>query len=191
MALRRGPDAVVGSRYQDEFIVFQPSGRVLRFAVANTRPGAKTPTPDAPDANGDGQPDLSMLRPGNYTAKGDWFFGTKIQYEKDLPAWRVVSAGYADAALAWRDTNHDGFFSDVEQRASERRGDVMLYSRVHFSYEPTGSPIRGGRTGYGVASNGCPTVPLSDWPEFIAAVGGRSADFGYSIVDTGEDAPRR
>ncbi|WP_437728200.1 hypothetical protein [Sorangium sp. So ce861] len=108
---------IVRSRneYDDAFVLlnFQGDEKVYEFRGA-THPYQKTSTA-SPDADGDGRPDVGMLRPGHYhvQARSDPY--------KGHPALVVLrTSGVNRGRLpAYRDTNHDGLFDEAEMRASE------------------------------------------------------------------------
>ncbi|MFT3712691.1 MAG: peptidoglycan-binding domain-containing protein [Archangium sp.] len=160
LGLRQG----VGSsarRYDDQFVVLTPDGHVQRFTGA-THPGQNSSTA-SPDVTGDGRGDVGMIRPGNYRVvpNGD---------HAGAPSFHVRTLGGSGNLNGWRDTNHDGQFSDAERAGSERRGDTL--SGVLFHQGGSNAP----------SSIGCQTMSPAEYRRFLDAVGGPRASFTYTLV---------
>ncbi|MCB9655440.1 MAG: peptidoglycan-binding protein [Deltaproteobacteria bacterium] len=149
-------------RYDDQFIVLLPSGRVHRFAGA-THP-SQTRSDQAPDVNGDGVGDVGIIRPGNYQARPN---GTHAR----AASYRVSTIGRSGLIPGWRDTNHDGTYDSSEVARSERRGDNM--TGILFHQGNSSAP----------ASIGCLTLAPSVYRSFLSAVGGPSAKFSFTLVE--------
>ncbi|MFZ5446342.1 MAG: peptidoglycan-binding domain-containing protein [Myxococcota bacterium] len=160
LGLRQG---VGGStrRYDDQFIVLTPDGRVQRFSGA-THPGQNS-SRASPDVTGDGQGDVGMIRPGNYRVvpNGD---------HAGAPSFHVRTLEGSGNLPGWRDTNHDGSFSDRERTGSESRRDTL--NGVLFHQGGSNSPT----------SIGCQTMSPAEYRRFLDAVGGPRASFTYTLV---------
>ncbi|MBK8012305.1 MAG: peptidoglycan-binding protein [Deltaproteobacteria bacterium] len=150
------------SRYDDQFIVLLPNGRVHRFAGA-THPG-QTRSDQAPDVNGDGVGDVGIIRPGNYQARPNGVHARAASF-------RVSTIGRSGLIPGWRDTNHDGTYDASEIARSERRGDVM--TGILFHQGNSSAP----------ASIGCLTLAPSVYRSFLSALGGPSAKFSFTLVE--------
>lgn len=148
-------------RYDDTFVVLTPDGRVRELRGA-THPGQNRSTM-SPDADGDGVGDVGMIRPGNYQVVPNGPHAGNASYH-------VRTSGGSGNVPGWRDTNHDGSFSDAEREASERRGDTL--SGVLFHQGNPSSPV----------SIGCQTLDPASYRRFIEAVGGPNAAFSYTLV---------
>lgn len=160
LGLRQG----VGSsarRYDDQFVVLTPDGRVQRFSGA-THPGQNRSTL-SPDVTGDGVGDVGMIRPGNYRVvpNGD---------HAGAPSFHVRTLEGSGNLPGWRDTNHDGQFSEGERAGSERRRDTL--DGVLFHQGGPSSPT----------SIGCQTMSPAEYRRFLDAVGGPRASFTYTLV---------
>ena len=168
--------------YQDMFYVLSPDKTVVSFK-GSTVPGQNIGSRDdgVPDVNHDGQPDVGMLAPGNFIAKTHPFEGKaafqillagkapKGTKDADFDDLRVAGV---DGLPTWRDTNHDGIYSDDEIAASKTRGD-----------KSTGVLFHGGADDVHTESVGCMNLEPSQLDAFVAAVGGVNATFHYTLVD--------
>jgi hypothetical protein len=103
-----------------------------------------------------------MIAPGNYLAKPNGQFSGAFSYH-------VVNQDGRDGLAGWRDTNHDGSFSEAERAASERRGDRL--TSVLFHPGTSGAPV----------SIGCQTLSPTAYAAFDAMIGQRG--FSYTLVD--------
>ncbi|MBX7100808.1 MAG: peptidoglycan-binding protein [Myxococcaceae bacterium] len=147
--------------YQDKFVVLRPNGDVVHIR-GSTRPG-QTRSSLSPDVNGDGVGDVAMLRPGNYdvVANGP---------HDGAPSFHVLTKGGSDRVAAWRDLNHDGFYSSSERRWSERHGVTAGAILFH--------------TGFANPSSiGCQNIKPSDMGSFVRAVGGAGGNFNFTLVE--------
>ena len=171
------------TEYQDVYDVFKADGTLATF-TGSTRPAQ--PAPDdgsVPDVDGNGTPDLGILRPGIYTARGDIEFGL-TDYER--PAFHVLYEG-RDGLPAWRDLDGDGVFSAGEKSLSVSRGYLITEVLIHYGFDPDGTTFGDGwGTQYGAWSVGCQNIPYSYLDSFISAVGGAGETFTYAVI---EDQP--
>jgi hypothetical protein len=154
--------------FDDTFAVMTSDHRVLRFR-GSTHPFQNT-APGVPDVDGDGVPDVGMIRPGVYDA------GARDRLVAGQPSWAVTQNG-SGKLPGWRDTDHDGVLDDGERAASERRGDTL--TDVLFHQGEGGAP----------PAVGCQVLPASAMRAFTAAVGGGRASFRYVLVDMTGRAP--
>lgn len=160
LGLRQG----VGSsarRYDDQFVVLTPDGHVQRFGGA-THPGQNS-SRASPDVTGDGAGDVGMIRPGNYRVvpNGE---------HAGAPSFHVRTLDGSGNLPGWRDTNHDGQFSDRERAGSESRRDTLSGVLFHQGNANTPSSI------------GCQTMSPAEYRRFLDAVGGPRASFTYTLV---------
>jgi hypothetical protein len=155
-------DTTSNRRYDDTFVVLTPDGRARELRGA-THPG-QTRSSLSPDVNGDGVGDVGMIRPGNYTVVPNG-------PHRGAASFHVRTENGSGNIPGWRDTNHDGAFSDAERRASERRGDTL--TEILFHQGGDSSPI----------SIGCLTMPPAEYQRFLNAIGGGRARFNFSLVD--------
>lgn len=155
-------DSTSARAYDDVFVVLTPDGRCYEFAGA-THPGQNSSTA-SPDVTGDGAGDVGTIRPGNYSVVPNGLYHGNTSYH-------VQTQGGSGSLAGWRDTNHDGVFSDAERSASERRGDALTGVLFHPGNETRPSSI------------GCQTLSPDDYRRFVAAVGGAGAGFTYTLVD--------
>ncbi len=148
--------------YDDVFVVLTPEGRCYELRGA-THPGQKS-SGAAPDVTRDGSGDVGTIRPGNYSVVPNGKY-------KGNTSYHVRTLGGSGSIPGWRDTNHDGRFTDTEKASSERRGDKL--TGVLFHPGNTSSP----------SSIGCQTLSPSDYARFISAVGGANAGFSYTLIE--------
>ena len=161
----------VSRSYQDMFYVLSPDKTVVSFK-GSTVPGQNIGSAEdgVPDVNRDGEPDVGMLAPGNFVAKTHPFEG-KAAFQI-LLANKDPKKKPVDGLPTWRDTNHDGIYSDDEIAASQARGD-----------KSTGVLFHGGADEIHPESVGCMNLQPSQLLAFVAAVGGANATFNYTLVD--------
>lgn len=148
-------------RYEDQFIVLTPDGRVQRFTGA-TYPG-QSRSSASPDVTRDGVGDVGMIRPGNYTVVPNG-------QHAGAASFHVRTLGGSGNVPGWRDTNHDGTYSDAERGASQNRGDTL--SGVLFHQGNRNAP----------SSIGCQTMSPAEYARFVNAIGGPRASFTYTLV---------
>ena len=151
--------------FDDVIAVLVPGGAVVEVA-ASTHPWF-THSDDASDADGDGVPDVGMLKPGHYQV-------TPRPADRDLagaPTFHVTTVDGADAVPGWRDTNHDGVYDDNERAASDERGDTLTAILFHQGGPPAPDPI------------GCQVFAAEDLRALVRAIGGRDVSFAYVLVD--------
>lgn len=163
LGLRQG-DGSSQRSYNDAFVVLTPDGHVHRFGGA-THPGQNSSTA-SPDVTGDGRGDVGTIRPGNYRVvpNGE---------HAGAASFHVQTLGGSGNIPGWRDTNHDGQFTDAERAASERRGDTLSGVLFHQGNASTPSSI------------GCQTMSPAEYRRFLDAVGGSRASFTYTLVNVG------
>jgi hypothetical protein len=154
--------------FDDTLVVLRADGSVERFA-GSTHPFERKGVPGVPDTNGDGVPDVGMIKPGVYDVTGrDRTIAGAASY--------AVTQRSSGKLPGWRDTDHDGILDDDERAVSDRRGDGL--TDVLFHQGEGGAP----------AAVGCQVLPSSAIRAFTAAVGGARARFRYVLVDmTGRD----
>jgi hypothetical protein len=149
--------------YDDVIAVLGKDGSVVELA-ASTHPWfASSKASD--DADGDGVPDVGMIRPGRYQVEprpGNEIAGA--------PTFHVTTGG-SDRVAGWRDTNHDGVFDDEERAASEARNDTLGAVLFHQGGQGAPAPI------------GCQVFAAKDIRRLVQAVGGSGARFDYVLVD--------
>lgn len=121
----------------------------------------------ATDANGDGVPDVGMVRPGEYVVIGR---GT-TRLTGGLPAFDVTRNG-SGALPGFRDVNHDGIFDAAERETSIARKDMVTAILFHRA-AGGGAPV----------AIGCQVFDEPTMKTLIDAVGGPSARFNYVLVD--------
>ena len=149
------------SQYADKFVVLHKNGRLDTF-VGSTRP-SQSSSSAATDANGDGVGDVAMIRPGNYQAVPNGPHGGK-------PSYQVLSKSGSGSVDAWRDLNHDGFYSKSE-KAFARKHHVKA-TEVLF------------HTGYsGPSSIACQNVRPDQMDRFVSSVGGASGRFSFTLIN--------
>jgi hypothetical protein len=149
--------------YSDQFVALLPNGTVRHF-TGSTRPG-QTRSSESPDVNGDGVGDVAMLRPGSYYAVPNGLHDGK-------PSYSVRSAANhgSDNVAAYRDLNHDGFYSASEKDYALRHNITASSILFHVGQ---GNP----------SSIGCQNLMPSNIDSFINAVGGSGASFNYTLVE--------
>jgi len=163
LGLRQGTGTSARA-YDDAFVVLTPDGRVQRFGGA-THPGQNSSTA-SPDVTGDGRGDVGMIRPGNYQVVPNG-------PHAGAASFHVRTLGGSGNVPGWRDTNHDGRFSESEQAGSESRRDTL--SGVLFHQGGSNAP----------SSIGCQTMSPAEYQRFLNAVGGSRASFTYTLVSVG------
>ena len=157
-------DTISARAFDDSLVVLRADGTARKYA-ASTHPWEKS-LRGLPDANGDGQPDVGMLRPGRYSVVGR----EPARNIAGLPTYAIGTAT-SGSVPSWRDTDHDGVVSGDERARSEARGDRM--SAVLFHKGGEGAP----------AAVGCQVMSAEDLRSFVADVGGARARFEYVLVD--------
>jgi hypothetical protein len=157
--------------FDDLFVVLGLGRKVVRLP-GSTHPWERT-AKGVPDADGDGSPDVGMIRPGEYEAIGRG----PTRLTGGLPAFDVVVANGSGRIPGFRDVNHDGDFDEAERAASIARGDVL--TAVLFHHEGDGAP----------PAVGCQVFAKDPMQKLVAAVGGASARFHYVLVDGSEIDP--
>jgi hypothetical protein len=85
------------------------------------------------------------------------------------PSWEVTTARGSDDVPVYRDRNRDGLYSAAE-KARPTTGSGILF---HIP-----NPRAGGRP----SSIGCLNLRAEDWDEFVRAVGGPRARFGFTLI---------
>lgn len=160
LGLRQGVGGAT-RRYEDTFVVLTPDGHVHRFNGA-THPGQSRSTM-SPDQNGDGVGDVGMIRPGNYQVVPNG-------PHAGAASFHVRTLGGSGNLPGWRDTNHDGQYSEAERTASQNQRSTL--SGVLFHQGNGSSP----------SSIGCQTLSPSEYRRFLDAVGGARASFTYTLV---------
>lgn len=158
---RERHESLTNTKYDDTFVVLTPQGRVYELRGA-THPSMKDCT-DSPDVTGDGKGDVGTIAPGNYkVVPHNDYMGNK--------SFQVVTAGGSGGLPGWRDTDHDGVYSEAEKSASKSRGDKI--SAVLFHQGTPGIPI----------SIGCQTLPPAEFERFLEALGG-AKNFTFTLVN--------
>lgn len=104
-----------------------------------------------------------MIRPGNFNVVPNGSHHGK-------PSFHVLSPGGSDNVKAWRDLNHDGFYSGSEKKFARRNGVTATEILFHVGFS---SP----------SSIGCQTLSPSQMPKLIKAVGGSNARFNFTLVE--------
>lgn len=167
----------VTPHFFDYFYVLTADQRVIVFR-GSTTPSMKQSS-DSPDVAGpdgtrkDGQGDTGMIRPGSFTVKANGIYALTGK-----PSFHVQTTGGSGRLPGWRDTDHDGDFSEEERAQSEARGDyltqVLFHAGANSDYRTYNEQA--------ALSIGCMTVAPSEIDAFIAAVGGAGASFAYTLV---------
>lgn len=150
--------------YDEVFVVLTPDGRAIELAGA-THPGQSS-SRASPDVNRDGAGDVGTIRPGTYLARPNGPHANNS-------SWHVVNLNGAEGIAGWRDTNHDGVYSDGERAASEARGDTLTGVLFHQGNASAPSSI------------GCQTLSPAEFNRLIAALGGAGSTFTYTLVNAG------
>ncbi len=157
-------DAHTQKTFDDVIAVLTADGKVIELP-GSTHPWFTTSTA-APDVDGDGHPDVGMIRPGRYRAEprpGRLLAGQ--------PTFHIVTVAGSDRIPGWRDTNHDGVYDDAERAASESRKDALSAVLFHEGGPAAPAPI------------GCQVLDAHAIKTFIAAVGGPGAQIDYVLAD--------
>ena len=162
-----------GHAFDDTLVVLRADGvSVVRFA-ASTHPFERHGGAGVPDVNGDGVPDVSIIRAGVYDVGG------RDRTIAGAPSYAVTQHDQGRIP-GWRDLDHDGLISDAERQRSENRGDALTDVLFHQG-EGAGAP----------PAVGCQVLPAAAMNAFTTAVGGGHARFRYVLVDrTGRDASK-
>ncbi len=151
--------------WDDLFVVLTRDGHALELD-GSTHPWELN-AEAATDANGDGVPDVGMVRPGEYVVIGRG----SARLTGGLPAFDVTRNG-SGALPGFRDVNHDGIFDLAEREKSVARNDMVTAILFH----------RAGGGGAPVAI-GCQVFDEVAMKTLEGAVGGPSARFNYVLVD--------
>jgi hypothetical protein len=154
--------------YNDSFVVLRPkrNGQHQHYVFQGATYPGQSRSSRSPDANGDKVGDVGMVRPGVYKVRPNGeFYGAS--------SYRVRKTNGSTRLPAWRDTNHDGDYSQSERSRSQRRGNTM--SGILFHQGDPASPN----------SIGCQTLAPTEFNKFIQAVGGDRASFTYALIDAG------
>ena len=113
--------------------------------------------------NHDGAGDVAMIRPGNYRVVANGPHDGK-------PSFHVLSKGGSDRIAAYRDLNHDGFYSASEKKWSVRHGITAGAILFH--------------TGFAQPSSiGCQNIRPEQMRGFVRAVGGPHGSYNYTLVE--------
>lgn len=156
-----GPHDTGSTRaYDDTFVVLQ-NGRAYEFRGATHAGQVRSSL--SPDVNRDGQGDVGMINPGNFTARPNG-------NHNGAPSWHVTQNG-RDRLSGVRDTNGDGRFSDAERAASARRGDTLSEILFHQGYGDRPKSI------------GCLTMSPATFQDFMSRIGGSNRGFNFTLVD--------
>lgn len=149
--------------FDDTFVVLRSNKTVERYH-GSTHPFEVSGVAGVPDIDGDGQPDIGLIRPGTYAVKAR---------EKTIAnlASYLVTTGGKNSVSSWRDTNHDGVIDEQERESGESRGTVS--TDILFHQGEGGAP----------PAVGCQVLSAEEMPKFIRAVGGAKANFAYVLVD--------
>ncbi|MBK7862297.1 MAG: peptidoglycan-binding protein [Archangiaceae bacterium] len=161
LGIRKGNGA--SSHYGDEFVVLTAGGKVKKF-TGSTRPGQSSSSA-SPDVNGDGQGDVAEIRPGNYYAVPNGIHSGKPSYSV-----RVAGNHGSDHVAAYRDLNHDGFYSAAEKEWSRKHGITASEILFHVG-------------GSSPSSIGCQNLTPGNVDAFIRSVGGSRGAFNYTLVN--------
>jgi len=163
--------------HDDTFLVLRPDGSLVEVA-GSTHPFVSVSSA-ATDADGDGTGDVGMIRPvrgslahdpaapGHYVAVAR----PPARNIADRPTYAIRTADDRGGLPGWRDTDHDGLYSDEERAASETRGDRL--TAVLFHQSGPGAP----------AAIGCQVFPAEGMARLVEAVGGADAIFDYILMD--------
>jgi hypothetical protein len=149
--------------------VFDDTMVLLRDGTATELSGSTHPwftrNASPPDVNGDGIPDVAMIRPGRYQAVPR----PAARNIGGMATFHVVTLAGGGSLPAWRDTNHDGSYDSQERAASEARHDTAGSILFHL----------GGLDS--VPAIGCQVLPHDPLAELVTTAGG--ASFDYVLVD--------
>ncbi|AKU94788.1 hypothetical protein AKJ09_01452 [Labilithrix luteola] len=160
--------------FDDTFVVLKADKTVERFH-GSTHPFEVTGVAGVPDVDGDGQPDIGLIRPGSYKVQA------RAKKVANVASYLVTTDG-KNSIPSWRDTNHDGIIDEQEKEASEARATAS--TDILFHQGEGGAP----------PAVGCQVLSAVEMPKFIRAVGGAGANFRYVLVDVTDrnvaDLPR-
>lgn len=149
--------------FDDTFVVLRADKSVERYH-GSTHPFEVSGVSGVPDVNGDGEPDIGLVRPGTYAVKA------RPKTIANLASFLVTTDG-KNSVASWRDTNHDGVIDEEEKESAESRGTVS--TDILFHQGEGGAP----------AAVGCQVLSAEEMPKFIRAIGGAKANFQYVLVD--------
>jgi hypothetical protein len=153
--------------YDDLFVVLTQDRRVLLLAGSTHPFETRMPTGSGvPDVDGDGVPDVGMIAAGTYLAVGRG----AARLTAGLPAYDVRQ-GNTGALPGFRDTDHDGTFSDAERALSLNKGHTL--TSVLFHHAGEGAP----------RVVGCQVLAPEDMSRLTAGVGGEGASFEYVLIE--------
>jgi hypothetical protein len=152
-------DTKVAEVFDDAFAVLLADGRVVVLPGA-THPWFRSSSL-ARDADGDGRPDVGMIRAGRYRAiKNGKHFGA--------PKYAVTTRAGGVFLPGFRNTDHDGAYSVEERDRSTRRGDAVDDVRFHAAGPGSLAPI------------GCQVLSPADMNRLAALVG---EAFDYILIE--------
>jgi hypothetical protein len=149
-------------REYDDTLVIVKHDKLLKLRVS-THPW-ETAGHGVPDANGDGKPDIGMIRPGRYLA-------VKRPSSRNIagaPTFHVRASEDSERIPAWRNTNQDDVYGDDERAEGEARGDYQ--TAILFHQGGAGAP----------AAIGCQVLDAAGIRTLASEVGAR---FDYLLVD--------
>jgi hypothetical protein len=150
--------------YDDTFVLLPADGSAIELD-GTTHPW-QAMHEDATDADLDEVPDVGLLRPGEYKA-------AVRASSKDIAGqltYHVRTLEDSGMVPGWRDTDHDGVWSQRERLASEERGDTLTAILFHSGGD--GAP----------AAIGCQVMAAEDHARLIAQLDGADS-FNYVLVD--------
>ncbi len=150
--------------FDDVITVLKADGSVLELP-ASTHPWFSVTT-TAPDVDGDGKPDVGMIRPDRYRAVAR----PSTRDIAGLPTYHVTTTNGSDRLPGWRDTNQDGTYDEHERAVSEKRNDTL--GAVLFHQGGSSAP----------PAIGCQVFSAENTRRFVEAVG-RGVSFDYVLVD--------
>ncbi len=152
--------------HDDTLVVLTPDRRVLRFA-ASTHPWEVDGGAGVPDVDGDGRPDVGMIRPGRYLAVRR----AKHKDIRGVATYRVLLGDEKDGLPAFRNTDRDDRYSPEEQKRSIAEGHAATAILFHAS-------------GFGEPrAVGCQVLEPAAMSDLAAAAGER---FDYVLVEASE-----
>lgn len=196
---RRNANAARGQEggYDDTLVVLHPDGRVERMAYSShpfqNRSGA------SPDADGSGDGDVGIIRPGEYYAQaggshaGDTAWHLRNQTTSTDDNGLVHMTAGDDHLPAWRDTDHDFRVSDAERTASEGRTRNSSTRQTNSEVGDYANGVLFHQIRPGVATDSsiaCQVMPERGFQGFESAVGPRQS-FNYVLVDVNGDPRER
>jgi len=153
--------------YDDLFVVLTKDHRVLLLAGSTHPFETRMPAGSGvPDVNRDGVPDVGMIAAGTYLAAGR---GT-TRLTAGLPAYDVRQDN-SGALPGFRDTDHDGSFSDPERAHSLNEAHTL--TSVLFHHAGEGAP----------RVVGCQVLAPEEMKKLTAGVGGAGASFEYVLIE--------